>query len=299
MAQRAWDLAARQHGVVVRRQLLELGFSAQSVQHRISRGRLHPVERGVYAVGRPELTRHGRWMAAVLSCGAGAALSHLSAAALWGVARPSGLPTQVSVPLASPRCRRGIRVYRRPNLRPEDIDVRDDIPVVVPVLTFIDIARALDDAKLERAVNEADRIGLVDPETLAARLEDYPGRPGVARMRQILGRHVFLLTDSELERWFVPIAAAAGLPRPRTQEHVNGFRVDFYWPDLRLVVETDGLKYHRTPAQQTRDWARDQTHLAAGVVPLHFTHWQVRHEPDYVRAILCDVAARLGLEAGA
>jgi Transcriptional regulator, AbiEi antitoxin/Protein of unknown function (DUF559) len=294
-SQRAWRLAERQHGVVARRQLLALGLSAQSVQHRLARGRLHRVERGIYAVGRPELTRHGRWMVAVLSCGPRAALSHMSAAALWGFSGRAGRHTEISVPFASPRRRPAIRVYRRPNLRPEDVDVRDDIPVVVPVLTFIDIARSLDDAKLERAINEADRIGLVDPETLGARLEDYPSRPGVGRMRAVLGRRVFLLTDSELERRFLPLAAAAGLPVPRTQEHVNGFRVDFYWPDLQLVVETDGLRYHRTPAQQTRDRVRDQAHLSAGVVPLRFTHWQVRYEPEHVRTTLSSVAERLGM----
>ncbi len=115
----------------------------------------------------------------------------------------------------------------------------------------------------------------------------------MAPLRRILGRHVFLLSDSDLERWFLPIAAAAGLPVPRTQLHVNGFRVDFYWPDLRLVIETDGLRYHRTPAQQNRDRIRDQAHQAAGMVPLRFTHWQVRHEPDYVRKILRSVVARL------
>jgi len=293
VARRAWALARRQHGVLARRQLLALGFSAQAVRHRIAQGRLHPVARGVYAVGRAELTQHGRWMAAVLSCGDGAALSHMSAAALWGFAKPTGREVEVSVPRASPRRHPGIRAYRRPNLRPEDLAVRDGIPVVVPALTFIDIARSLDDARLERAINEADRIDLIDPETLAARIEDYPGRQGVKRLRHILGRHVFLLSDSDLERWFLPIAAGAGLPTPRTQPHVNGFRVDFHWPDLRLVVETDGQRYHRTPAQQTRDRIRDQAHQAAGMVPLRFTHWQVRHEPAYVERILRQVASRL------
>jgi very-short-patch-repair endonuclease len=74
---------------------------------------------------------------------------------------------------------------------------------------------------------------------------------------------------------------------------VNGFDVDFYWPDLDLVVETDGLRYHRTPAQQTRDRLRDQTHLAAGTTPLRFTHAQVRFEPTHVQTILASVARRL------
>jgi very-short-patch-repair endonuclease len=68
--------------------------------------------------------------------------------------------------------------------------------------------------------------------------------------------------------------------------------VDFYWPELGLVVETDGLRYHRTPSQQARDRLRDQAHSAAGIVPLRFTHWQVRHERQHVETTLAAVAQR-------
>jgi very-short-patch-repair endonuclease len=108
-----------------------------------------------------------------------------------------------------------------------------------------------------------------------------------------LDRATFALTDSELERFFLPVAARSGLPRPRTQRQVNGFRVDFFWPDLGLVVETGGLRYHRTAEQQFQDRVRDQTHAAAGLTPLRFTHWQVRYEPDGVERTLRTVGCRL------
>ena len=82
------------------------------------------------------------------------------------------------------------------------------------------------------------------------------------------------------------MAKRAGLPKPLTQHHLHGFRVDFYWPELGLVIETDGLRYHRTPAQQSRDRQRDQALTAAGLTVLRFTHAQVRFEPDYVVATL-------------
>src|SRR5919108_4129548 len=91
-------IAERQHGVVARAQLLDLGFHPQAIKHRVAKGSLHPVGRGVYALGRPQLTRHGRWMAAVLSCGSAAALSHYSAAALWGIRREQRPDIHVSVP---------------------------------------------------------------------------------------------------------------------------------------------------------------------------------------------------------
>jgi very-short-patch-repair endonuclease len=178
-------------------------------------------------------------------------------------------------------------------LKSADITRCQGIPTTTVVLTLIDVAGRLDRAGLERAVNEADRIDLVDPETLRTELERHRGRRGVARLRGLLDRRTFRLTDSELERLFLPLVAQAGLPTPLTRQHLNGFRADFLWPDLRLVVETDGLRYHRTPAQQARDRRRDQDHLAAGYTPLRFTHAQVRYEPEHVRSILRKVGRRL------
>jgi len=101
------------------------------------------------------------------------------------------------------------------------------------------------------------------------------------------------MTDSELERRFLPLVDQAGLPRPLTQQRLNGFKVDFFWPGLGLVIETDGLRYHRTPAEQARDRLRDQTHTAAGLTQLRFTHAQVRYEAAHVRRTLAAIAHRL------
>lgn len=90
----------------------------------------------------------------------------------------------------------------------------------------------------------------------------------------------------------------AGLSPPRTGSRVNGFKVDFYWPDLGLVVETDGLRYHRTPKQQAKDRLRDQAHTAAGLTCLRFTYAQVALEPAHVRATLAAVVGRLRDPAG-
>jgi very-short-patch-repair endonuclease len=155
------------------------------------------------------------------------------------------------------------------------------------------LATELGAKRLEKAVNEADKLDLVTPEDLREFVAARPGQPGVRTLRGLLDRHSFRLSDSELERAFRPIARDAGLPPPLTRTIVNGFEVDFHWPDLGLVVETDGLRYHRTPSEQARDRLRDQTHTAAGLTPLRFTHWQVAHEPARVRAVLARTAARL------
>jgi very-short-patch-repair endonuclease len=290
---RLWTLAERQHGVVARRQLLEFGVHSQAIKHRVANGRLHPLSRGVYAVGRPQLTRHGRWMAAVLACGPHSVLSHGSAAELWEIGSERSGVIEVSVPEPVRRRRGGIVVHRRAALGAEDVTSHRGIPVTTPVRTLVDLAARLGRRRLERAIREADARGLVDPETLRAALGELRGQRGAGKLRSVLDRRTFVLTDSELERRFLPIARRAGLPAPETQRMVNGFRVDFYWPDLGLVVETDGLRYHRTPAQQTADRIRDQAHAAAGLTPLRFTHAQVRYERRHVEETLRTISLRL------
>jgi very-short-patch-repair endonuclease len=163
--------------------------------------------------------------------------------------------------------------------------------VTDPVSTLIDLAACVSHGQLERAINEADRLDLVDPEALRAAIDPLPRRPGLARLRGLLDRQTF--TDSGLERRFLRLVRSAGLPEPKTQTWVNGFRVDFYWAHLGLVVETDGLRYHRTPGQQATDRRRDQAHAAAGLTTLRFAEGQVRFEPDQVQATLAAVAERL------
>jgi very-short-patch-repair endonuclease len=175
-----------------------------------------------------------------------------------------------------------------------EITAHRNIPVTGPITTLVDLASRLPMPRLEAAINEADKRDLVDPEALRAALDALLRRPGLATLRKLLDRRTFTLTETELERIFLPIARRAGLPRPETQVRLNGFRVDFFWPGLGLVVETDGLRYHRTPAQQTRDRIRDQAHAASGLTPLRFTRAQVRFEPTYVEKTLTAVARRLG-----
>jgi predicted transcriptional regulator of viral defense system len=287
-----WELVRRQHGVISSQQLRFLGHSRDAILHRVESGRLHPVARGVYAVGRPDLSRAGIWTAAILSCGADAVLSHRSAAALWRIHGDEGGAVAVTVPLQVRRRRPGVKLYRT-DLDPRDVTRSQGIPTTTSHRTLLDLARILPRSKLEAAINAADKHDLVNPESLRSKLDDYAGLKGVAVLRGVLDRRTFALTDSELERRFLPIAEQAGLPLPLTGQHVNGFKVDFYWPDLGLVVETDGLRYHRTAAQQTRDRQRDQAHASAGLTPLRFTHAQVRYEPRYVRATLATVARRL------
>jgi very-short-patch-repair endonuclease len=232
-------------------------------------------------------------MAAVLASGDGACLSHRSAGAFWRVAEDRLGSIDISVRRHCDLRRPGLSIRVRCRLLRDNVVVSDGVPVTVPAQTLLDLATELAPSQLERAVNEADKRDLIDPESLRVTVEAYAGQPGVRALRALLDRRTFRLSDTELEVLFRPIAAKAGLPTPLTKEWVNGFEVDFYWPNLGLVVETDGWRYHRTASAQTRDALRDQTHTASGLVPLRFSHYQVKYEPEHVLRILARTAANL------
>ncbi|MGI8845335.1 MAG: type IV toxin-antitoxin system AbiEi family antitoxin domain-containing protein [Thermoleophilaceae bacterium] len=292
-SRRLWELAERQHGVVTRQQLLAADLTDAAIRHRLAIGRLHALRRGVYAVGRPQTSREGTWLAALLSCGAHSALSHASGLALCRVR--SGLGPQVidvSVPRQLRRRQPNVRLHRLKR-GTEEIRIRDGIPVLSPARLLLNAAATVSIQQLERDINIADAQGLISVDALGRAIRGFRHEPGVAALRAVVLGHTFTLTDSELERIFLPVARSAELPDPLTRRYVNGFRVDFFWPDLGLVVETDGLRYHRTPAQQAKDLFREQTHKAAGVEALRFTHHQVAYQRPWVRSTLTKVAARL------
>ena len=130
-------LAAKQHGVVSRRQLAAIGIDDSGIRRRVAQGRLHRVHPGVYAVGYSRLTAEGRWMAAVLACGRSAVLSHLDAAALWRIY--DGMGARVHVTVLSRRVVAGVWVHRARRLHPEDVTVRQEIPVTTAARTLVDL----------------------------------------------------------------------------------------------------------------------------------------------------------------
>ncbi|HWP32572.1 MAG TPA: hypothetical protein VNL97_02380 [Solirubrobacterales bacterium] len=231
-------------------------------------------------------------MAAVLASGPGAALSHGSAAALWGFGRERGGQIDISVPSARRSRRAGIRAHRRAEAVLSDVMAHEGIPLTSPVRTLIDQATRLGMMELERNVNEADKLDRVRADVLRESLEDHRGEPGVAQLRKLLDPLSFQLSDSELEQRMRRLARAAGLPTPETKAQVNGYEVDFFWPTLGIVLEADGLRYHRTASQQKRALERDQTHLAAGLWPLRFSYWQITRDSAHVEEVLRKTVAR-------
>jgi very-short-patch-repair endonuclease len=218
-------------------------------------------------------------MAAALTGGGLALISDHTGAELLGVRERRPGPIEVTTVNGGRHA--GLLVHRRV-LSPADRGTVRGIPVTSPARTLVDISASLDSTQLERSVNVADSLDLIDPEQLRIECGRLTGTPGVAKLRRLLDRHTFRCTDSVLEQRFLAIVRRAGLPLPETQRHADGFRVDFLWPALGLVVEVDSLRYHRTPAQQYRDRLRDQAHFDAGRTPRRFTHAQVFYEGDAV-----------------
>jgi predicted transcriptional regulator of viral defense system len=297
-------LADRQHGVVGRVQLVALGLGRQAIAHRLSVGRLHRVHRGVYAVGHRVLTRRGWWMAAVLAGGPGAALSHHSAAALWGFRDSARTRIDVTTPTWR-SARPGLQLHTSA-VPPEEITTVDGIPTTTVPRTLLDLAAILSRHRLERAVNEAEVLRLTDPLSLAALLARYPRRAGSANLRAILESADLgsTTTRSELEDRFLAFLDAAVLPRPIVNANLElsahrSVEVDCLWPEQRLVVELDGHAFHATPAAYERDRARDRALSADGWRVVRVT-WRQLHlgsealAADLRRLLTGQAASRAG-----
>jgi Protein of unknown function (DUF559)/Transcriptional regulator, AbiEi antitoxin len=274
--QRVAALAGRQHGVVSTRQLAALGLP--------QRGRLHRVNRGVYAVGHPVLTVNGRRMAAVLAAGPGAVLSHASAAALWEIRPSAAARIDVSVRSNGGRGKRpGLRIHRTPTLRDDEITQHHGIRVTTPARTLLDLASSVPRRALERALDEAEIRDLYDRRALEAISAAHAGERGTAALKQALADDGEpTLTDSELEELMLALCDEHDIARPRPPAWVAGLRVDFLFAAQRLVVETDGYRYHRTRRAFERDRERDAILARAGYRTLRFTHRQLTREPALV-----------------
>jgi very-short-patch-repair endonuclease len=284
-------LSERQHGVVTRRQLLHAGLAPHVIDHRLELGRLHALHRGVYAIGNRVLTANGRWMAATLAAGPGAALSHRAAGAMWELWRSSYLEVTVT----STRRRPGICIHTSP-LPPDEVTSLHAIPVTGVSRTLLDLAAVLPAHQVERAANEAEARGHTDQLSLADLLARYPRRRGIPTIRAILERLQTgtNVTRSELESRFLAFIRKAGLPAPQFNVPLLGFECDCAWHDQRVIAELDGHATHATTTAFERDRARDRALAAAGWRTVRVTWRQLQLDAE---ALALDFARILGASA--
>jgi very-short-patch-repair endonuclease len=282
--------ARRQHGVIARKQLADLGLSMAAIDRRVALGRLHVVHHGVYAVGHPVLSRSGRWMAAVLACGPDAALSHASAAALWGLER--GEPNIVDVTARrTGRKRPGIRIHRPRN--PAETTTHDAIRVTTPARTILDMAATVTRSRLEHLLDQAEIRELTDYPALDALARAHPGHHGANKLTRALRSYYAgeQLTRSDLEILFKDLCRTHDLPTPHVNQPIAGKHVDFLFTEQRLIVETDSWRYHKTRRAFEDDRARDVLTTQAGYRTLRFTDRQLTRQPHPVANAIAAVLA--------
>jgi very-short-patch-repair endonuclease len=285
------QIAGAQRGRVATRQLRAAGISTSAIGRMIASGTLIAVHRGVYRVGHAAPVRLGDETSALLAVGDDAALSHFSAAILWGLLAPGSGDGQIHV--MAPRERRvspaGVAVHRSRMLERRDVWTREGLPVVSPARALLDIAPVAGDRQLELAVDR----GLVDrvlkPAHVADILSRAGGHRGRARLAAVLERQTAgtTMTRSEAEERVLELIRSARLSQPVVNAKVGGYEVDFFWPHERFALEVDGYRYHSARSVFERDRRKDNDLRKLGVTTMRTTWWQLT---DDSHALVADLA---------
>ena len=293
-------LATPQHAVLSLAQLVDLGMAPSTVRSRAKAGRLHRIHHGVYAlVPEALLTKEGRWMAAVLACGPGAVLSHRAAAALHGLRRTDRTNIDVTVPRRRLCRHAGIDVHRSTMLTDADITTVHRIPCTSVARTFLDLAAVLPRRPVERAFDQAEMEDVLNMRAIDDVLRRNPKHRGAAIVEAILEEDYIgkAPTASELEEAMFALCRRVDAPLPLVNRWVDlgdgepPIKADFLWRQQRVIVETDGRKYHGTRQARERDSRRDQRAILAGWTPIRTTWRQVMNRPHELEQTIVRLVA--------
>jgi hypothetical protein len=286
---RRWisELAARQHGIVAYRQLIDGGLSPSGIHRLIEAGWLHPLHKDVYALGHRAVSWLGRCLAAVLASGPRAVLSHQPAAGLWEVRRSSSPVLHVTAPRPR-KGPQGLKVHRVRSLHPEDMTRLNGIPVTSLARTLLDCAEVLPLRQVVRMIEEAERRQIFDLGAIERLLERSHGRHGIKPLRVALAEvhGEPQRTNSGWERDLLDFCDEFGIPRPELNVIVAGFEVDALWGSVKLVIELDSWAHHRGRTAFENDRAKIATLQLAGYVVLPLTWRRLEREPEVVAAMI-------------
>lgn len=283
-------VAGPQHGVITTRQLLALGLTPRQIHYRTQIGRLHHLHHGVYAVGHRPVSPHARALAAVLACGAGAALSHGSAATLWGIRKHWAEPLEVTTTSGRPRPR--IKVHRSRTLTRRDVTRHFGIPVTSPARTVLDVATEMTDVGLSRGVNDLRLAGFLSLAELAEVVARHPRPCDAKRLRAQVAHPEQAPTRKEFEDAFLLFVRRYGLPEPEVNTRVLGHEADALFRAHNLVVELDGWRFHSDRAAFESDRDRDADLLVAGIATVRVTWKRMTLSPGREAARLHAILAR-------
>lgn len=267
-------------------QLVKVGFDRGEIDRMVAGRFLHRLHRGVFAVGHPGVSREGQLMAAVLTGGPYAVLSHWSAAEHWRLLKLRRSLIAISAPTHHRRVA-GVKAHWVPDLAKSEFTRRDNIPITTVTRTLLDLAAVVPLKQLQRAANEAERCGWLSERAIRETLERHRGRKGIKTFRAVIASldPQARRSRSDLELEFLAFCRRHKLPVPVMNGEVEGYEVDFHWPGTRLIVELDTWDYHRTSQTFETDRERD-AHFAGRYVVLRVT-------PRMISATLAATIRRL------
>jgi len=275
---RAGEIAGQQWGVIGWGQLKSCGVSHATADRWRADGRLHPIHRGVYALGHPSVPIQGRLVAAIIHAGPNATLSHATAAWWWHLIDDEPAIIDVSTP-GRARSTPGVRVHHPRHL---ETTTHRRFPITTVPRTLLDLAATNPLTRLRVALAQADYLRILDVAAVESMLGQ--GRSGSANLRRALERHQprLALTRSGLEIAFFSLCEAARLPVPEVNASFDGWEVDVLWREHRLAVEVDGGRNHGTPGQTDRDRRKELRLRAGGFQVIRYTDRQVAEEPGLI-----------------
>jgi very-short-patch-repair endonuclease len=285
-------IAEAQTGLVTISQLRGAGIADATIDRAAAGGRLHPVFHGVYCVGHRFLTPHGRLLAATLACGPGSVVSHGTAAWLFGLSSWEPEKIDVVAPVEAGRKIAGIRRRFVPPPEGREVWRRSGVAVTSPARTIVDCAGSAPKG-VAGMVEQAAVLGLLDVAAID-RVLDGPRRRGAKHLRRVLEPwrryRPGIKIRSRMEAKLLPLLTEAALPIPETNVHLRIageiYEVDFLWRRHKLVVETDGGRFHDNPAAGARDSDRNHALAGAGFLLPRLGWEDLRDRPEETMAEL-------------
>jgi len=282
------SLGARQHGLLTRAQAVRAGATRSMIHGRLTSGRWERLHPGVYRLAGVPGSWRQSLMAACLSAGGEAVVSHRAAAALWLL--PGFVEGVIELTLLHQRARHnGFIVHRVSSLPRADVVVIDEIPVTSPARTLIDLASVTREHVLEEALDDVLRRKLVKLARLRRRIDELGGRGrrGIPLIRSLVEARARggAVPDRVFETRLLRLIRDGGLPKPVLQYEVRtGERliavIDFAFPDASVAVEAEGYRWHSGRARWERDLARRNVLAAQGWRVVHVTWNDLKYRPD-------------------
>jgi hypothetical protein len=297
------EIARAQFGLITREQAAAAGIDAAELRRQVRDGML--VSRGRRVFGSPFTpeTPMVALAALMLDVGGKVWATGPTAAALLGwdgfTLRP---PFHLLMERGRFVERPGHVIHTSAFMNNIDRRTVMGLPTTAGARTLIELARlaSISTVDLTTALDSAVRDWHTNEDHLHRRIAALRGhgRHGIRRLIAVIeGHELSRGGHSWLEREFLRLIGEAGLPRPETQVVLarsgrSLVRVDARFPGSPVVAEVLGYRWHRTPAQMSRDADRLNALVAQGLDPYQFTYEHVTSRPMVVVTTLREALDR-------